>query len=547
MSDKPKPDRTRKLVSAAYGVALDPGRFDDLLSSWDNWFHDVANAGHQAFAEVSADFEDALQISDRLANKEAEQDPLERLTSAAILIDATGEALALNSSAQSLLNKGELSKEHVLREARSASGLCRVGGGAAGRSYLAMTVPASAVIVADYPEAKAIVLISAMVWTQSFEAELADRLGLSTAELRVARGLMDGRTAQEVAGELGRSLPTIRSHIKVMLEKTGARRQTELVQLLTILRQAFEGAQSKSAARIKASGFSREQLSGPAGFLDITTYGAGTPLLYFTTSSCPWESAAVRQGFAEAGFRVIAPARPGFGGSTAVDGDASDALLDHWLSLLLERAGPAPTFAGHREGGLLAARAAKRAVSMGFPVSGLALISSGAPVRDLSQFEKVPKSTRRTLLAGQIAKPALRLGYEAAARYFRAGPAGEEKFVRFFCRDNAADQVLISDPAVFQTLRDNLRYCFESPGQIAKDVSAWGRDWSADLQKIMSLAPVLFAHGTEHDFLPMEAVEEACASNCSAYCLPVEGAGQLALYVTPKKIGTTFHQLLRQS
>lgn len=538
MSDDAQAHRTRALVSTAYGVALDPTRFDDLLSSWDDWFLSAGDAQLSSFPEVSADFEGALQVSARLGSVGPDLNALDLLSSAAILIDESRTVLSMNGSAMSLFDEGELSLADVVQEHNIASGLSRVGGGAGRRSYLAMEAPVSAAIISDYPDAHSMVLISSMVWTDSFETELADRLGLSAAELKVARGLLHGRTAQEIAGDVGRSLPTIRSHIKVMLEKTGARRQTELVQLLTILHQTFEVAKAGSEVRDGPSGYSTTLLTGPAGKLEVIQYGAGQPLLYFTTSSCPWENAAVRDAFVAAGFRVIAPARPGFGNSSRSKGNASEMLLDCWFDGLMEASGQSPVFAGHREGGILAAHAACRALNEDLPVAGLAMISTGAPVRSLSQFDTAPKTTRRSLVAGQLAKPALTLGYEAAARYFKTGPAGEEKFVRYFCRENEADKLLLSDPVMFQTIRDNLSFCFEHPAQIARDVGAWGTDWSSALKTVASRAPVLFAHGSKHDFFSIDDVRQVCASQKAMSLLPLDGTGQLALYVEPGRIAT---------
>lgn len=52
--------------------------------------------------------------------------------------------------------------------------------------------------------------------------------GLTPAEAGVAQALLGGRTAEEVAVERGVSPPTVRSHIRSILEKTGARSLRDL-------------------------------------------------------------------------------------------------------------------------------------------------------------------------------------------------------------------------------------------------------------------------------------------------------------------------------
>jgi DNA-binding NarL/FixJ family response regulator len=59
---------------------------------------------------------------------------------------------------------------------------------------------------------------------------------LTPAEARVARGLAAGQTVQGLAAESGTSANTVRSHVKVVLSKTGYSRQADVVALLNGLR-----------------------------------------------------------------------------------------------------------------------------------------------------------------------------------------------------------------------------------------------------------------------------------------------------------------------
>ncbi|MDP3074187.1 helix-turn-helix transcriptional regulator [Bradyrhizobium sp.] len=55
---------------------------------------------------------------------------------------------------------------------------------------------------------------------------------LTPAEARVARGLAAGKTVDDLAGDNGVSPNTVRVQVRGVLEKTGCRRQTEVVALL---------------------------------------------------------------------------------------------------------------------------------------------------------------------------------------------------------------------------------------------------------------------------------------------------------------------------
>lgn len=545
-------DRTLKLVSAAYGVAIEPQRFDDLLAAWDDWFDAVLDKSDKAFQEISPVFDDALSASSHLDDVMPPA-PFDQSPVPTVLLDASDAIVAINMPAASLFQSEGIEAADVIAR-RSPIGdsqpggnykTFRLGGGPTNRSFLAVLTDISPAMQKIYPGARAALFLSLLDWNAEFESELAAQLDLSAAELRVARGLLEGRTAQEISGDLGRSLATIRSHIKALLQKTGARRQTELVQFLTILRQMSD-AEPKTPGASEAADFEEVLLSGSKGVLQILRYGAGRPMLYFTTSSRPEETAAFRAAMSKAGFSVIAPVRPGFGQSDPVAGDASQAMLDDWLDMLLALSGPAPVLVGHREGGILAARAAQRIIAAGGAVSGLALLSTGAPVRDLAKFKDAPDSIRRSFLSAHIAAPALRLGYQTACRIFRASTLGQNQLIRFFHKDSPADRRKLKDPEFHELTRDLLDFCFENSDQIVRDVACWGSDWSDALDCAIAQTPVMFVHGSEHAFQRLEDIEDLTADRDNPSLHVIDGAGQLAIYEDPSRVAAALAGLVSE-
>jgi DNA-binding CsgD family transcriptional regulator len=80
---------------------------------------------------------------------------------------------------------------------------------------------------------------SAILTVTGFETEatvlterLRRRFGLTAAQARLALTLRAGRTLQEAAAELGVGYETVRTHLKGIFERTGTRRQAELLLLL---------------------------------------------------------------------------------------------------------------------------------------------------------------------------------------------------------------------------------------------------------------------------------------------------------------------------
>jgi DNA-binding CsgD family transcriptional regulator len=64
---------------------------------------------------------------------------------------------------------------------------------------------------------------------------IAKMYALTPAELRLAQQLMLGATVQEAADGISVAVATIRSQLSTILRKTGARRQAELIRLLSVV------------------------------------------------------------------------------------------------------------------------------------------------------------------------------------------------------------------------------------------------------------------------------------------------------------------------
>lgn len=431
----------------AYGVAIHPDRFDDLLTAWDAWFDVTVLETEGAFDKLASSFDDAVSAAESLQNQAPYRSAMDQSPSPGILLDQAGAVLDVNSSAAALLQTEGCDAEALLATAQKSDfsvgqeklGAYRLGGGQQSRTYLAVEAPVSEAIRRQHPAA--------------------------------------------------------------------------------------------------ATDYREVELSGPAGVLKVVEYAEGRPVLCFTTSSRPEEVASVRSAFAAADLRVIAPARPGFRGSARTSDCASEGLLDDWLDALMQRAGPAPIFAGHREGGILAAKAAARAIQAGKAIGGLVLISTGVPAVAVDQFKDTPPTIRRSFLGAHYARAAVVLGYKTAARIFRASKAGEDKIVQYFYRDSPVDAARLSDPIFYETTRDNIAYCFNDPAQIVKDIADWTSDWSSTLDVVTAASKVTFVHGRSHTFQKADDIEAYCAPHLSTSCLIIEGSAQLVMYEQPLAIG----------
>jgi DNA-binding CsgD family transcriptional regulator len=80
----------------------------------------------------------------------------------------------------------------------------------------------------------AVLVLTLVTLPQAPPVELVQSLfDLTPAEARVARSLASGKTVDDIASAGGVAPSTVRTHVRGVLEKTGCRRQAEVVALLT--------------------------------------------------------------------------------------------------------------------------------------------------------------------------------------------------------------------------------------------------------------------------------------------------------------------------
>jgi DNA-binding CsgD family transcriptional regulator len=101
------------------------------------------------------------------------------------------------------------------------------------RLLLIMAVPSSAAIPLDLCQpAAAILIVDTQAGRELDPAILGQLFSLTPAEARVTAKLGVGLSAEEIAGQTGLSLETVRTYIRHILSKTGTGRQGELIALV---------------------------------------------------------------------------------------------------------------------------------------------------------------------------------------------------------------------------------------------------------------------------------------------------------------------------
>ena len=181
---------------------------------------------------------------------------LDHLRAGAILLDRRGRIVSMNARAASIrdrvfhIKSGQLTPRDA--EMESAFGRMLQGVSAAahaheirpdaairlrcadGSSFLARATPLVGQAIDVFMRARILLLLTPLQAT-GFESvdRLRDVFGLTHAEARLAGRLAAGDDLASAAKRLGVSEGTLRGALKAIFRKTGAKRQAELVGLLT--------------------------------------------------------------------------------------------------------------------------------------------------------------------------------------------------------------------------------------------------------------------------------------------------------------------------
>lgn len=186
-------------------------------------------------------------------------DTLDALSAAMILVDAEGRVTHANASGQAMLSERdmiELVSGRLVATNRSVNRslydmLQATGGGdaavgtrgvavsmaaRAGDQHIAHVLPltsgARKKAGVEYSACAAIFVRKAELEPPSAPKVIAQLYGLTPSELRVLLAVFETGGIDDIANVLGVSVPTVKTHLRRLFDKTGTRRQAELVKLV---------------------------------------------------------------------------------------------------------------------------------------------------------------------------------------------------------------------------------------------------------------------------------------------------------------------------
>ena len=527
-SKQPDPNSTSahdSLVDAVYEVALDPGRYDELVTQWHHELTqakpDQADVG-ETNSPLADHFDRASTILERVHRDdwEAAQPPA---TMPEILLSPSGKVLKTNVGATALLSArtGEpletldispAARQRILdlcqtlnspkkRTSSDDSTLLRITRLGDERPLVVLLSPA----VLDARNVLAL-RCAEIVWPETLGPLLAKAFELTAAECDIVRALLAGQNTQNIAKNRGTSKETVRTQIRQILSKTGTHSQLELTRMTIGFSMMSQQAEARSGTpalagspgastgplRFQPEEGSMERFSevpksrvlrlGSGADIELVQYGAddAPPVLVF-------HDEVIGDGFVlplmrEApGYRWLVVPRPGYGATSPPSAGELDFVetpkqvqaLNELISTLLPELCAAPLLA-HGNGIFFACHFARAYPQRCTSITSLAASLPG----DRGQNQQ-NRYAAFVIGMSRLAPSMLRFAVQAGfAMYVRVGT---KRFLEKVYGNTAVDFDVINTPQPLKDLDHGGRLTLAQGYRgFLVDEQAFVDDWSDD-------------------------------------------------------------------
>lgn len=378
-----------------------------------------------------------------------------------------------------------------------------------------------------------LVTVIAPSFGEAAQQTLSDAYGLTLAEREVAIALAQGRSPEDIAKDRRTSLATVRSQIKSLKAKMGARDIPDLVRtvcgfgagvadLEPVTGGAGHGPISGASAAVLKLGSGRQ--------LDYFSQGdpKGAPIVLFHNMPYGAEFPRAAQEAARARkLHILAPFRPGHGRSDPLTAQGSAALLNQVADdtvELLDRLGIARArLIGHAVGSSFAVHFAHRHPDR---ASGLVMVSR-APVWHGEWLRELAPGHRAFAV---IARYAPRIGRLAAWTIFAYINKRDAKdYGRRSADGSPPDLRALDEPEYVRLMADGVRYALHKGVEpYCRDFEVLEVDMTAAAQSLA--IPLHILHGQDDRIVKPVFSERFVAAAPRTKLTLVPDAGNFLFY-----------------
>lgn len=556
-----------KLVERIYDTALAPDHWPDLLEALATILPMLKEEQKNLKkSEVSLDYDtppnrtpvyDALlahlnraaQIRIRLNNEEQnaciQASVFEKLPSPAVLLSTTGEVKLLNDYAKAFLKTTRLMRidsnrvlfprpskqrkfDQYITELRTASPDGKQ------LSIKLMDDSQSQPVIINLSRANdlydldgdILLLILSNDMKGTFDiVDFAEQYQLTKAETRVAYGLLNEKSLNELSDDHEVSIHTIRSQLKSIFQKTHCHRQGDLIKLILLSQPATFKTKNRSVVKQRSMDYNQQVKYANGRVLSFSDIGPkqGLPVITFPpTSGSRLQVHPDISVLFDLNIRLITVDRPGFGHSTYIDNynlqcvtEYTEALADH---LTLE------TFAllGFCGG---TTHALAGSSMLGKRVLHTTLISSVTPYQSVDLFKGNKSSFFIDLATSmpQMLNPLLTLSVSMLMKepdryYAQLFPKLCESDKEALLKTDFNDNFLLA-------LRECMR---QGPKSFCEELVLLGSYWGIDFKQVDQ--PITFWHGKEDQYVPIHLIQKFSNEFENAELIEVEKHGHFVIY-----------------
>ncbi|MEC7259621.1 MAG: alpha/beta hydrolase, partial [Pseudomonadota bacterium] len=326
-----------------------------------------------------------------------------------------------------------------------------------------------------------------------------------------------------------------------VLAKTGAPGQVDLIRLVVFLINQDTRNRNRRAAAPSMTRTMMRMSSGKAMQLYEMGPRDGTPVIYIHGMlEGPAALEVHHDRLVAEGFRVLMPARPGYGQSEPASRPRGtiDLLETHVAELIEKRGLHRPVLLGNLGGALFAHVLACR---LSDHVAGAVTCSGPSPITRISQFAQMAPRQRVVAYTARFA-PAL------LPTVLRAGIAqidGNEidEFMAALFKPGTQEYAMIERLGVAATMQAGFRFSVEQgPAGFGTDSHFIVRDWSPEVR---GASPrVINLKGEMDTIAPASTMAEAMRDLPNVEVRVVKGAGQLMIYEAPDVVIEALREVL---
>jgi hypothetical protein len=229
----PSSDFRQAVVDCIYSSAIEPGRFEYLIDSWDRQLREAGYSnqalsllGTSALSEhISRAAEAAQSVSAPLPKSTAEL-AVNRIQTAAFACSKAGDIMAANKAAEAVFKiavgmkmanlplspegfeQFETAVQHVISAVDARQEILRLKSKPNGRLIFAFV----SALPLEIGNKHALIVTTEHVWQKQIEQAFQRAFKFTPAEIGILCMILSGVSVSEIADTIGRSQGTIRSH-----------------------------------------------------------------------------------------------------------------------------------------------------------------------------------------------------------------------------------------------------------------------------------------------------------------------------------------------